>query len=130
MSDERDMTGEDELDLLAGEYALGLLEGAHRGRADGLIAADADFRRRVARWSGRLAPLLDPVEPAPPPPGLWARIELAIGPAARPGLSAQAPASNVHVLRRKINLWRGYSAAATASTPAAGARRRLRLSGS
>jgi len=114
MSDERDITGEEELDLLAGEYALGLLEGADFDRAESLSAADPDFRRRVARWSGRLEPLLDSVEPAPPPPGLWARIELGIGHAAGAQLAEEAPASNVHVLRRRINVWRGYSATATA----------------
>ncbi len=114
MSDEPDRIGEDELDLLAGEYALGLLEGADRARGDRLIAEDPDFRRRVERWSGRLAPLLDTVEPASPPPGLWARIMLDIGPDQGAELAEEAPASNVHVLRRRINLWRGYSAAATA----------------
>lgn len=113
MSDELDMTGE-ELDLLAGEYALGVLEGADRARAESLISADPDFRRRVARWSGRLAPLLDPVEPASPPQGLWRRIELGIATAAGAKPADEAPASNVHVLRRRINVWRGYSAAATA----------------
>lgn len=113
MSDELDMTG-DELDLLAGEYALGLLEGADCDRAERLIATDEDFRRRVASWAGRLAPLLDSVEPAPPPPRLWARIERGIGSAASAGPAEEAPASNVHVLRRRINAWRAYSAAATA----------------
>jgi anti-sigma-K factor RskA len=60
------------------------------------------------------------VEAATPPPGLWARIEDAIAapaaaaPAPAPPAPASAPASNVHVLRRKVTLWRGYSAAATA----------------
>ncbi|HEX9946898.1 MAG TPA: anti-sigma factor [Allosphingosinicella sp.] len=122
MSDDPDMMGE-ELDLLAAEYALGLADGADQARAESLLAADPDFRGRVERWSGRLAPLLDDVEAASPPLGLWGRIEQAIDAAAAPAPPATAPASappatppasNVHVLRRKVNLWRGYSAAATA----------------
>lgn len=112
MSDDLDMTGE-ELDLLAAEYALGLLDDRERARAGNLLAADPDFRARVASWSGRLAPLLDEVEAVSPPPGLWSRIEKEIAPAAV-GSAVPAQASNVHVLRRRVNLWRGYSAAATA----------------
>ena len=110
MSDDLDMTGE-ELDRLAGEYALGLLEGDELAGALRLLAGDEDFRNRVARWSGRLAPLLDEVEAALPPPGLWARVERAIAPGSAP---VQPQGSNVVMLRRKVNWWRGYSAAATA----------------
>lgn len=110
MSDDPDMTG-DELDRLAGEYALGLLDGDERAGALRLLADDEDFRNRVARWSGRFAPLLDEVESESPPPDLWGRVERAIAPAPIP---AEAPGSNVVLLRRKVNLWRGYAAAATA----------------
>lgn len=114
MSDDLDMGGE-ELDLLAAEYALGLLDEEQRDRAEGLSADNPDFRNRVARWSGRLAPLLEEVDAAAPPPDMWTRIESALGPrVTAPAVPAIAEASNVHVLRRKVNLWRGYSAVATA----------------
>ena len=114
MSDDLEMEGE-ELDLLAAEYSLGLLEGRERARAERLLATDAAFREAVGRWSGRLAPLLEEVEAASPPSGVWDRIEGAID--SRPASPAPvepALGSNVHLLRRKVNLWRGYSAAATA----------------
>ena len=110
MSDDLDMNGE-ELDRLAGEYALGLLEGDELAIALRRLADDEDFRGRVARWSGRLAPLLDEVEEAAPPAHLWGRIERAIAPAS---IAGPAPESNVVALRRKVVLWRGYGAAATA----------------
>jgi anti-sigma-K factor RskA len=112
MSDDLDM-GE-ELDLLAAEYALGLADGEQCARAEALLANDRDFRRRVARWSGRLAPLLEEVEDSSPPADLWARIESAIDPDAGSPAASEAAPANVHVLRRKVNLWRGYSAATTA----------------
>jgi anti-sigma-K factor RskA len=115
MSDDFDMKGE-EPDLLAAEYALGLLDDRERARAESLLANDPEFRNKVARWSGRFAALLEDVEAASPPPGLWTRIESVIAPH-HPASSAPAeitPGSNVHVLRRKVSLWRGYSAAATA----------------
>ncbi len=114
MSGDPGMEGEGP-DLLAAEYALGLLDGPERGRAESLLANDPGFRDSVARWSGRFAPLLDEVEAASPPPGLWTRIEAAIAPrAASPAASDALASSNVHVLRRRVGLWRGYSAAATA----------------
>jgi anti-sigma-K factor RskA len=105
MSDDRAMDGE-ELDLLAGEYALGLLEGTELRDAETRLASDAAFRAAVARWSFRLAPMLGEVEPVAPPAAAWTGIERAIAP---------APAgSNVVQLRRSVNLWRAWSAAATA----------------
>jgi len=61
----------------------------------------------VARWRGRLAPLGAEVEPSAPPKSVWTRIEQAV---------AQLPAahSNVVVLHRRLNLWRGATAAMTA----------------
>ncbi|HYW17491.1 MAG TPA: anti-sigma factor [Allosphingosinicella sp.] len=111
MSDDLDMKGE-EIDLLAAEYALGIADDEGLARAGALLADDEDFRRGVARWSGRLAPLLEEVDSISPPPDLWTRIENAIG----PRIIALAPevSSNIHVLRRRVNLWRGYSAVATA----------------
>jgi anti-sigma-K factor RskA len=94
----------EERDLLAAELAMGLLDGETRAQAEALAAADPDFRAAVARWSGRLAPMLDEIGPAAPPERLWRRIEAEIAPAP----------SNVVQLRRKVNLWRGYSLAATA----------------
>lgn len=61
------MNAED--DLNAAERALG-----HRPRF-GETAEDATAREA---WQGRLAPLLDHVEPVAPPAGLWERIEKSI----------------------------------------------------
>jgi anti-sigma-K factor RskA len=94
----------EERDLAAAELAMGLLEGTERAEAEALAARDHDFRAAVARWTARLAPMLDEIAPAAPPERLWSRIESRIAP----------PPSNVIQLRRKVNLWRGYSVAATA----------------
>lgn len=104
----------DDFDLLAGEYALGLLEGEDLFRARSLLESDDGFRARVSHWSARLAPLLDEVEAVVPPAGLWARVERSIAPSGPERSAAPAASSNVHVLRRRVNLWRGYAAAATA----------------
>ena len=95
-----------ERDELAAEYALGVLDGEALVRARGLAASDPDFRADVARWSGQLAPLLDDVPAIAPPAQTWPIIDAAIG---RP-----PQASNVVYLNRRVNLWRGIAAGATA----------------
>ncbi|WP_309660942.1 anti-sigma factor domain-containing protein [Sphingomonas sp.] len=93
-------------DELAAEYALGVLDGEALARARSLAAADPSFRAEVARWSARLAPLLDDVAPVAPPARAWPGIDAAIG---RP-----QQASNVVTLHRRVTLWRGIAAGATA----------------
>jgi anti-sigma-K factor RskA len=97
----------EERNELAGEFALGLLDGEDLAQARTLAASDPSFAAEVAAWSGRLAPLLDEIEPIEPPEHLLASIEDRLG--ARP-----EPADNVHYLQRKVNLWRGFTAGATA----------------
>lgn len=60
---------------LAAEYALGVLTGDELRRARELAQADAQFRADVARWSGRLAPILDEAEAVAPPSGAWTNIQ-------------------------------------------------------
>ena len=105
MTDQRDRP-DDRRDLAA-EYALGVLSGDELSEARERAISDADFALAVARWRGRLAPLGAEVEPAGPPKSVWTRIEQAV---------AQLPAahSNVVVLHRRLNLWRGATAAMTA----------------
>ena len=64
----------DEHDLLAAEYALGVLEGADRARAEGLIKQSPAFAARVAAWEARLSPLADEID-AVAPPNLMPKIE-------------------------------------------------------
>jgi anti-sigma-K factor RskA len=105
-------TSPEDRDTLAAEYALGLLDGEARAEALRLDAADPEFRASVARWLGRLAPLLDEVEPVEPPAQVWKRVESNLGPQIA-GATADDP-GNVVQLRRKVVLWRSWAAGATA----------------
>ena len=97
----------EESEALAAELALGVLEGEDLARARSLARTDAGFGREVGRWSGRLSPLLDDVEPAEPPQALWSDIERRIGAAADAG-------SNVVLLRKRVGRWQGIAAGAMA----------------
>ncbi len=64
---------------LAAEYALGVLEGPDLAEARRAWAEDGQFRRLVEEWTWQLAPLLEEVEEAPAPAGLWLQIDRLIG---------------------------------------------------
>ena len=97
----------EERGALAAEYALGVLDGEELARARALAAGDREFAGEVANWSGRLAPLLDEVEPVEPPARLFAAIEQRLG-------DRHEPADNVVYLRRRVNVWRGFAVGASA----------------
>ena len=100
----------DDRETLAAEHALQLLSGEELRAAAALEADDPAFAQQVARWRGRLAPLLGEVEPVEPPDALWQRIERATG----------GGVSNVISLRRSRAVWRGVAAGMTALAAAFG----------
>jgi len=98
---------EDERDLIAAEHALGLLEGAELMEARRLAATDDEFARAVAAWEERLAPLAQEAPPVTPNSDLWPRIRRAIAAVPEGG-------GEVIELKRRLNVWRGFAAAAGA----------------
>jgi anti-sigma-K factor RskA len=105
----------EERDPLAAEFALGVLDGEGLTAARSLLRQDAEFRASVARWTGRLAPLLDEVSSVTPPAHLWQAIESQLEPRTAAGTIAPRPANdNVDRLRRRVGMWQGATAAATA----------------
>jgi anti-sigma-K factor RskA len=98
---------EEERDLVAAEYVLGLLEGRALMEARGRVANEPAFAAAVADWEARLAPMAEGFAEASPPGHLWFRIERA--------LEAQASGdSTVLRLERRERLWRGWAAGMTA----------------
>lgn len=93
----------DDRDRLAAEFALGVLEGEELATARALAQSDAEFRSAVARWRGRLAPMLEDVTAAAPPKSAWRGVEQRI-----------APSATVHSLTRRLRVWRGFAAGMTA----------------
>lgn len=62
-------------DILAGEYALGVLEGAELAEAQRLMLADRDFAARVEWWRVRLGAMAEDAGEFAPSPEVWAAIE-------------------------------------------------------
>ena len=91
---------------LAGELALGLLEGDELAQARALAASNSEFASELASWNGRFSALFDEVEAASPPESVWRSIDRKVGLA--PG------ANNVIPLRRKIGFWQACTGGASA----------------
>jgi anti-sigma-K factor RskA len=103
MSDTFDHSDLPDDELLAAEYALGVLDGTDRAAAEQRIARDRGFARQVTAWEQRLAPWAAEIPEMLPPPQVWDRIAGA--------LPAQAPRPG---LWQSVVFWRGLSFAACA----------------
>jgi anti-sigma-K factor RskA len=96
------------MEVLAAEYVLGTLDAAERAGAEGLVAREPAFAAMVRQWETRLGGLSESVAPVAPPDHVRGAILRRIAgddPAASPVVT---------VLTRKVNVWRGMAAAATA----------------
>ena len=103
----------DEIDRLAIEYVLGLLDGAEAAQAKRLLAQDPEFEAAVARWRARFAELDDTAPAVPASDALWRRIEAGLEATAEPAAApepAQTPAPSRRLafaaLWRSLPFWR------------------------
>ena len=108
MSDTNDDSGKpfedlSEDELLAAEYALGVLAGTDRAAAQRLLERDGNFARMVAEWEQRLAPWASEIAEVSPPPQVWEAIAAAL-PAATP------PSAGIW---QSLVFWRGFALAST-----------------
>jgi anti-sigma-K factor RskA len=129
MSGARPETPE-ELEMLAGEYVLGVLASAEMRAADRQATDDPRLAREIAGWERRLAPMLTAVAEVAPPDALWTRIQHAksapveqrqearppprltvVPPAARPRVE---PAWPRQAARRRVWPWQVATAASLA----------------
>jgi anti-sigma-K factor RskA len=103
MTDTLDHSGLPEDDILAAEYALGVLAGGDRVAVEQRAARDRGFARLVSDWEERLAPWGAEISDVAPPPQVWERIAAV--------LPAQVHGGG---LWQNLNFWRGLSFAAGA----------------
>ena len=72
----------EELQVLAGEYVLGVLDAAEMRAVRRRSMADPAFAAVIGEWERRLAPMVNAIGLSAPPDALWERIEQAIAPLA------------------------------------------------
>lgn len=97
MSDAFDHIGMSEDELLAAEYALGVLAGPDRAAAERRIATERAFAAMVAAWQVRLTPWAAEIAEVAPSPQVWHAITAALPATARPSLW------------QSLVFWRGFA---------------------
>lgn len=112
------MNGNEDIDEIAAEYALGTLPADERRAAETRRMSDRALDAAIADWEGRLAPLADGIPPVEPPAWLFAAIEARLGLARASSASTPAVASNVTVLEEQVRRWRTLATAAYAMAAA------------
>jgi len=83
MTQEIPFTPEEEMDALAAEYVLGVLDLPDLRAAEERLRRDSAFAARVAVWEGHLSPLNAEFEPVPAP-DMLAKIEARLFPVPAP----------------------------------------------
>ena len=78
MTDTLDHNGLPEDELLAAEYALGVLAGTERMAVEQRVTRDRGFARLVSDWELRLAPWAAESSEVAPSPQVWDRIASAL----------------------------------------------------
>jgi anti-sigma-K factor RskA len=111
MSDTFDHSALPEDELLAAEYALGVLAGTERAAAERLFQRDASFATMVAAWEERLAPWTREIAEVAPPALVWDAIVAAL----------PAPTPPSAGLWQSIVFWRGFALASALAAACLGA---------
>ena len=101
------MTGDEDLDGLAGEYVLGTLDADERAAVAARRLREPALDMAIRGWELRLAPLFESVPEVMPSAALFPRIE------SRIENNLVEPRSAIIIdLRRRVNFWRGAAIAA------------------
>jgi len=109
-----------EREALAGEYVLGLLEGADLAAFERLLDLNSDLATSVERWRGHLAAIDETAPALVPSAGVWHRIEAGIAtilPAAEHGRAKALKAGNtLGDWWNSLSVWRGAALAGALAT--------------
>jgi len=98
------MTAQEQHDLTAAEYVLGLTDEVTRHRLDKRLNDDALFAAEVLHWQKAFSGIDLLTQEVMPPSALWPRIERE--------LSRHAGASDAPSIRRQSGFWLGWGLAA------------------
>lgn len=105
---------DDDPNLIAAEYVLGVLDSAEREAVRRRADADSALSDAITEWENRLGPLAALVPPAVPPAALWNRIASSCGisplAAATEAGTARAPRMPRASLLRRVNFWKSTTA--------------------
>lgn len=98
-------------DVLAAEYALGLLQGEDLLAARAREVSDEKFATEVARWQDQLAPLLDTIDARVPREKVWTKI--------RDEFNTLGDSAEIISLNARVRRWKMAAGTAAAAAVAA-----------
>jgi anti-sigma-K factor RskA len=106
------MNGQDDIDAVAGEYALGTLDAVERANVELRRRGEPALQAAIVAWQRRLDPLNARTPSIEPPEELFGRIQARLDGSA----SAQAAVDGAVVVRlqRRVTQWRWATATAAA----------------
>ncbi|MDR6869970.1 anti-sigma-K factor RskA [Bosea sp. BE125] len=84
-----------ERDALAGEYVLGLIEGADRSAFEQQLESDPELAAAVESWRRHFAGIDATATPLAPSPALWSRIEAELATLAQNAAPARAATTTI-----------------------------------
>jgi anti-sigma-K factor RskA len=105
----------EDLDRLAAEHVMGLLEGEEAVTAEKLLAQDVEFERMVHDWRVRLGELDTTSKLVEPSPDLWARIEADLTPLAAVQPTQAKQGWSLAALWNSLGFWRATGLAGAAA---------------
>jgi len=100
------MTGDEDLDGLAGEYVLGTLDADERAAVAARRLREPALDAAIRGWENRLVPLIESVAEVVPSEDLFPKIESRIE-----NSIVQPRSATIIDLRRQLNFWRGAAIA-------------------
>lgn len=100
--------------VLAGEYALGLLEGAELDAFERRLKRERPLQIEVAAWHEKFSPLDATAAVQPVPANLWSKIERSVG--ERRAALVEERANWSERLWTSLGFWRGASFAGAAAS--------------
>lgn len=104
-----------EREALAGEFVLGLIEGAELAAATRRFETDREFAASVEAWRRHFAALDATATPIAPSPQLWSRIEAGLA-APAPAALASPSGSRLADWWNSLLVWRGAAFAGALAT--------------
>lgn len=103
-------TGTDDIDLMAAEYVLGVLDPQGRQRARERLEREPAFAGEVARWESWFSPWLQSIAPVEPPASTWPRVQSLLWQHELPARGAQPVPATRASLWDSLGFWRGLAA--------------------
>ncbi len=107
------------LDVLAGEYVLGMVDARTAASVARALPDDAELRQAVEAWEDQLTGLADVIPQEAPPPELWDRIAACLpAETGQPAAIARQQRAKPDESRGFAWLWRAWAVGATVATVA------------